>query len=162
MNLVRLLGYYGCIELGEETPPFLENQWSIPEDQIVVGNEIDLIPSIDDPKYVSVGEVNFLSDNDLVIGYKSREIMRAYPLRILNYHEIVNDDINGSKVAITYCPLTGTSLIWDRMIDGVETTFGVSGQLFNANLLPYDRLTGTTWSQMLTRGVRGEYNNENL
>ena len=157
------LSCYSCIELGEEqVPSFEEFQWSIPEELVEEGNAFDLIKSIDEPKFINADEVDFLSDDDLVIGFQGAETIRVYPFKILDYHEIVNDEIDGSKVAITYCPLTGTSLAWSRIINGTETTFGVSGLLFNANLLPFDRATESTWSQMLGRGVRGEYNEQDL
>jgi len=68
----------------------------------------------------------------------------------------VNDDIGDKSVAVTYCPLTGTAIGWDRMVNGVKTTFGVSGKLYNTNLMPYDRLTDSYWSQIALNCVNGE------
>jgi len=73
----------------------------------------------------------------------------------LDWHEIINDELNGKNVAITYCPLTGTGIAWNRKIKGGTTTFGVSGLLYNTNLIPYDRLTNSNWSQIRLDCVNG-------
>jgi len=78
-----------------------------------------------------------------------------YQHPILDWHEIINDGIGNTKFAITYCPLTGSGISWDRIIDGNETTFGVSGLLYNTNLIPYDRKTESNWSQMRLQSVNG-------
>ena len=64
------------------------------------------------------------------------DVIRAYPHPILGWHEIINDNIDGDVVAITYCPLTGTGVAWDAKINGLNTTFGDSGLLYNSNLMP--------------------------
>ncbi len=131
--------------------------WSIPVSQVFDGGPgKDGIPSIDDPQFSPASETNYLSDNDLVIGVKIGNDIKAYPHPIMDWHEIVNDEVGGQPVAITYCPLTGTTIGWDRQIQGVTTTFGVSGLLFNTNLIPYDRATDSNWSQMLQESVNGE------
>lgn len=74
----------------------------------------------------------------------------------MHWHEVVNDDVNDLKVAITYCPLTGTAIGWDRQLNkNVITTFGVSGFLFNTNLMPYNRRTNSLWSQQRLECVNG-------
>ena len=92
----------------------------------------------------------------MVLIIKVGDVVKAYPHPILDWHEIVNDDIQGKKLAITYCPLTGTGIAWNRMLEGSETTFGVSGLLYNTNLMPYDRLTNSTWSQQRLDCVNGQ------
>jgi len=140
------------------------NSWLIPESEVLDGGPgKDGIPSIDNPKFVEVNNANFLSDDDLVIGYKFDTVVRAYPHLILDWHEIVNDRIGDHLFAITYCPLTGTAINWSRDIKGkiprtttvLTTTFGSSGLLFNSNLMPYDRATNSTWSQMRLDCVNG-------
>ena len=131
--------------------------WSIDKDKVKSGGPgVDGIPALENPNIISASEATYLSDNDLVIGYKVGNDIRAYPHKILDWHEIINDEIGGEKVAITYCPLTGTTIAWDRNIDGGTTTFGVSGLLFNSNLIPYDRKTGSAWSQMKLEAVNGK------
>lgn len=131
--------------------------WSIDKNKVKSGGPgVDGIPALENPNMITIQEATYLSDNDLVIGYKVGSDIRAYPHKILDWHEIINDEIGGQKVAITYCPLTGTTIAWDRNIDGGTTTFGVSGLLFNSNLIPYDRKTGSAWSQMKMESVNGK------
>ena len=128
---------------------------SVPLDQIKSGGPPkDGIPSIDDPKFVRDAE--FVSDDDMVIGINMDGQARAYPLFILVWHEIVNDKIGDTPVAVTYCPLCYTSQVFDRRINGVETEFGTSGKLYNSNLVMYDRNTDSMWSQALGEAIVGE------
>ena len=134
-----------------------QDSWIIPEDEIYDGGPgKDGIPSIDDPKFISVDQVDFLNNNDLVLGVKNGENIKVYPHSILNWHEITNDKVGDTHIAVTYCPLTGTGVGWNRKINGESTTFGVSGLLYNSNLIPYDRKTESHWSQMLSKSVEGE------
>ncbi len=131
--------------------------WSISLDQVFDGGPgKDGIPALTIPEFITPGEASHLSDDDLILGYKVADDIRAYPHSILDWHEIINDEVGGLAVAVTYCPLTGTGIGWERTIDGVETTFGVSGLLYNSNLIPYDRLTDSNWSQIRLDCVNGE------
>jgi hypothetical protein len=131
--------------------------WMVPCQQIVDGGPgIDGIPSIDDPNFTAADEVDFLEDWELVVGIKSGNETKAYPHVILYYHEIVNDSVGELPVALTFCPLTGSGIGWNRMIDGEVTEFGVSGLIHKNNLIPYDRNTGSRWSQMLNKSINGE------
>ena len=132
------------------------NSWLIPSDEVFDGGPgKDGIPALESPNLVSASEATYLSDNDLVIGYKFGDETRAYPHLILDWHEIVNDNIGVHSFAITYCPLTGTAINWSREINNTVTTFGVSGLLYNTNLIPYDRATDSNWSQMRMDCVNG-------
>ncbi len=115
----------------------------------------DGIPSIDAPKFLPVSKVDFLRDDDIVIGLERQGDARAYPLRILVWHEIVNDVIGGEPVTVTYCPLCGTSMVFDARIDGKRRTFGVSGLLYNSDVLMYDRETESLWSQIGMKAISG-------
>lgn len=115
----------------------------------------DCIPSIDDPKFQSADQADWLTEEDLVIGVEINGDVRAYPLRILNVHEIVNDEVGGRPIAVTYCPLCRSGLVFDRRIDGTTLSFGVSGKLLNANLVMYDRQTETYWSQLNGSAIVG-------
>jgi hypothetical protein len=135
------------------------SEWSIPRDRVVDGGPgKDGIPALTDPTFISVNQVNFLLDNDLVVGYRNGNDIRAYGHNVLNWHEIVNDNVSNEKIAIVYCPLTGTATGWSRLLAGGVTTFGVSGLLYNSNVIPYDRLTNSNWSQMLLKSVNGTLN----
>ncbi len=116
---------------------------------------MDCIPSIDDPAFVEARDADWLDPNDTVIGLEQNGEARAYPLGILNVHEIVNDEVGGEEVAVTYCPLCRSGLVYSREVDGQVLEFGVSGKLYNANLVMYDRQTQTYWSQVQGRAIVG-------
>ncbi len=131
--------------------------WSIPEDEVFAGGPgKDGIPALTEPLFIPAAEADYLDEDDLVLGYRDGSDIRAYPHAILDWHEIVNDKVNGLAFAVNYCPLTGTGISWGRTFDGVETTFGVSGLLYNSNLILFDRETDSYWSQMLLQSVKGD------
>jgi hypothetical protein len=119
----------------------------------------DGIPAIDRPRFWSPAEADeFLDPGDIVFGLEENGIARAYPQRILVWHEIVNDDLGGLGLAVTYCPLTGTAIAFER----ARTEFGVSGRLVNSNLIMYDRDTDTWFPQVLAIGIQGPHRDEAL
>ena len=122
----------------------------------------DGIPSLDEPKFVSIVDVDFLDSDDRVIGVYRNGIAKAYPIRILNWHEVVNDDFAGSATLVTYCPLCGTGMVFDVQNDEIEFTFGVSGLLYNSDVLLYDRQTGSLWSQIMSQAVTGQMKHTKL
>lgn len=131
----------------------------VPLDQIVSGGPPpDGIPSIDDPRFVSVQEADGrLEDSELVLGLNINGDIRAYPLQILVWHEIVNDKVGGVPVAVTYCPLCFTNQVFNRTLEnGQILEFGTSGKLYNSNLVMYDRTTKSLWSQAMSQGIVGK------
>jgi hypothetical protein len=117
----------------------------------------DGIPSIDNPIYVSVSEAdNWIQDNELVLALIHDNVKRVYPLQIMVWHEIVNDEINGEPILITYCPLCGSGIAFERRINNEEVEFGTSGKLYNSNLVMYDRKTDTYWTQIDGLAIVGE------
>jgi hypothetical protein len=133
-----------------------EGDWLLPRDMIFDGGPgKDGIPALASPRFTTPEKATYLRDNDLVLGLVVGDDVRAYPHPILDWHEIVNDEVGGSPLAITYCPLTGSGIGWKRNFSGDVTTFGVSGLLYNSNLIPYDRLTNSNWSQMRLQCVNG-------
>lgn len=132
-------------------------EWLLPINEIRDGGPgKDGIPSIDNPQFISATEATFLSDDDLVVGIFQNEVARAYPHVVLDWHEVVNDEINGTFFTLNYCPLTGTAFAWESKTNNTRTTFGVSGLLYNANLIMYDRNTDSNWSQLRLECVNGE------
>lgn len=130
-------------------------EWSIPVEEVLDGGPgRDGIPALENPVMITADEVVIL-DDVLVLGYKNGNDIRAYQHTILDWHEIVNDDIGDVSLAVTYCPLTGTGIGWNRVVDGQKTTFGVSGLLYQTNLVPFDRATKSNWSQLLNESVNG-------
>ncbi len=122
----------------------------------------DCIRSIDSPKYVPAAEAVHVADDDRVIAISLNDDKRAYPARILDRHEIVNDTIGGKPVAITWCPLCGSAVGIERELDGEVTAFGVSGVLYNSDLVFYDRTSNTLWDQIEARGIVGPRTGETL
>ena len=130
---------------------------SLPSEQIIRGGPPrDGIPALTNPEFITAEDSNNLSPTDRVVGIVLNGQARAYPINILNWHEIVNDNIAGQRVAITYCPLCGTAVAFDARIDGSATEFGVSGLLYNNDVLLYDRNTESLWSQILSEAISGE------
>lgn len=135
--------------------------WLVPEKEIRSGGVgKDGIPALSDPNYTPAPKVDFLRDRDLVIGFSNGTTQKAYPHSVLDWHEIVNDQVKDFDYSIIYCPLTGTGTAWNRNINGSLTTFGVSGLLFNTNIIPYDRATESNWSQIFDRSIYGEMKGE--
>ena len=117
----------------------------------------DGIPSIDNPKFVSVEEADqWIQDNELALAIIYKGVKRVYPLQILVWHEIVNDVIAGDPILITYCPLCGSGIAYERILDGKEVEFGTSGKLYNSNLVMYDRRTESYWTQIEGLSILGE------
>ena len=108
----------------------------------------DGIPPLDDPKYVPVEEADeWLEDLEPVILLEIDGDARAFPLQIMTWHEIVNDEVGGTPVSVTFCPLCNSAITFDRRLDGVVYDFGTSGNLRNSNLVMWDRQTESWWQQ---------------
>ena len=135
----------------------------IPLDKIRGGGPPkDGIPSIDEPIFASVEDAECVSNSDTVIGLEINGDAKAYPLFIMVWHEIVNDEVGGVPVAVTYCPLCYTNQVFERIINDEPVEFGTSGKLYNSNLVMYDRLTDSYWSQALGTAIKGELTGEQL
>jgi hypothetical protein len=135
---------------------------------VAAGLPKDGLASLDRPPLMSAAAVDslnaaergkYLVAEDRVIGVELGGAARAYPLRVMNWHEITNDTLGGRPVAVTYSPLADACVAFDRRIDGRELEFGVSGLLLDSNLLMYDRRPGgegeSLWSQLQARAVTG-------
>lgn len=121
----------------------------IPIDDLVAGGPPpDGIPPIDQPQFDKVQDVTWLSDADPVLSLTVAEETRAYPIAIMTWHEIVNDEVGGSPVAVTYCPLCNSGVAFHRIVDGERLDFGTSGMLYADNLVMYDRQTQSLWPQL--------------
>ncbi|WP_263784360.1 DUF3179 domain-containing protein [Salinibacter grassmerensis] len=117
----------------------------------------DGIPSVDAPVFVSVGAAqDWIAPEEPVIAFEYNGAARAYPLQILTHHEIVNDRVGGTPVAVTFCPLCYSALVFVRTLDGTPVEFGVSGMLRNSDLVMYDRKTETLWQQLTGKAIVGD------
>lgn len=116
----------------------------------------DGIPAINAPSFVAAEDAQFLEPDSRILGVDINGIAKAYPIAILNWHEIVNDRIGTQHIAVTYCPLCGTGMIFASNISGdAALVFGVSGLLYNSDVLLYDRNTESLWSQIMRKAVSG-------
>ena len=119
----------------------------------------DGIPALTEPTFLDGEAARFLKPTDLVIGVSMNGSHRAYPLKILDRHENVNDTIGRTPIAVSYCPLCKSSLVFDRRVGGSTREFGISGLLYNSNVLIYDRQSNprqeSLWSQVEMRAVTG-------
>ncbi len=115
----------------------------------------DCIPSIDNPSFLPANQAAHVGDDEMVITLSYKGEYRAYPAQILDHHEIVNDTVAGDALAITWCPLCGSAVGIQRNVGGEITEFGVSGVLYNSDLVFYDRTTETLWDQIEAKGIVG-------
>ena len=122
----------------------------------------DGIPSIDDPRFAAVDEVNFLEDNEPVLALEVDGESRAYPVQILIWHEIVNDTVAGIPVAVTYCPLCNSAIAYDRRLGDRVLELGTSGRLYQSAMVMYDRQTESLWSHFTGVAIVGFLTGEQL
>ncbi len=119
------------------------------------GQPRDGIPAIEAPRFVAAPAAKHVSAHDRVLGLFAFGEAKAYPVKILVQHEVVNDAIGGIPIAVSYCPLCASGIAFVAEAQGQPLTFGVSGLLYNSNLLLYDRETESLWSQLQRRAISG-------
>ncbi len=151
---------------GQANPAFWKLEWprtdfsksNVPFDEIMSGGvPKDGIPPIDNPRFAPIAEVERLyKGTEPVISVSINGAAKAYPLGILMTHEIVNDELGGMPISVTYCPLCNSAIVFDRNVDGKIYDFGVSGKLRNSDLVMWDRQTESWWQQFTGEGIVGE------
>jgi len=123
----------------------------------------DGIPALTDPEFLLPGSQHWLQDDDRVLGVHRNGVAKAYPLGIMNYHEVVNDFFADEPIAVTYCPLCFTGIAFRAQEpDGSRLLLGVSGLLYNSDVLLYDRRTESLWSQIAARAISGPRRGDTL
>jgi len=122
----------------------------------------DGIPAIDNPKFKPISEITNIEDNEPVITLSINEEVKAYPIQVLMFHEIVNDTVGGKAVSVTFCPLCNASIVFDRNVGGKILDFGTTGKLRLSDMVMYDRQTESWWQQFTGTGIVGEYTNKKL
>jgi len=147
--------------------PFLQGQWPDTdfENSIIDIGEVmsggpprDGIPAIDDPQFDTVAKAGkWLDAREPVISVNLHGQARAYPLQLLIYHEIVNDQIGATPISVTFCPLCNSSVVFDRRLEGRVLDFGTTGLLRKSDMVMYDRQTDSWWQQIIGQGIIGEY-----
>ena len=115
----------------------------------------DGIPPVDEPTFLRVPDVDFLDDGEAVLALEIDGDVRAYPIQIMTWHEIVNDTVGGIPVTVSFCPLCNSAVAYDRRLDGAVLDFGTSGMLYNSALVMYDRQTETLWSHFTAEALVG-------
>jgi uncharacterized protein DUF3179 len=145
------------IPAGPSQKPFDVTRHVIRLDDIQAGGPPkNGIPALDHPAFVSASEADrSLKAQDMILGIELSGVAKAYPVRILNWHEVVNDDVGEQPVLISWCPLCGSGLVYDPQANGRRHTFGVSGLLYQQNLLLFDHDTESLWSQLRGGAVAG-------
>lgn len=143
---------------------FSFNDLTIDRNKILAGGvRKDDIPAISKPKFITAKHARHVRPKDRVVGVTIDGEARAYPITILNHHEIINDSIRGTPVAVTFCPLCDSAVVFDRRTPIGVREFGVSGLLYNSNVLMYDRAeTEGLWSQLAKAGVSGPGSSKTL
>lgn len=162
-TVIGVLGFIALLscspEKGAEQDLIPENtngHWLVPfEDILYWGDPADEIQSIDEPEFTTILASDWDPEDRMLVQYCNGKI-KAYPVTILEEHEIVNDCMDDYFYAISYCPITGSGMSWNRSIHNEVTEFGVSGMLYQENLVPYDRNTGSYWSQMRMLCIHGD------
>jgi Protein of unknown function (DUF3179) len=122
----------------------------------------DSIPAIDHPRFLSATNVRFIRPDEPVVALDWLGADRAYPIQVLSYHEIVNDEVAGRPIAITFCPLCNSAVAFSRRVDGRTLTFAVTGQLNYGNLVMFDRETVSQWRQLEGVAISGRYKGTRL
>lgn len=143
--------------VADRSPHLAYDRQRLREDVVSGGVPKDGIPAVGEPQFVDASAAS-LRDEDIVFGVDRGGTATAYPRQILVHHEIVNDRLDGVPVSVTYCPLTGTAMGFERG----DTSFGVSGDLVNSNLIMYDRATDSRWPQMLATAISGPLSEQSL
>lgn len=122
----------------------------------------DVIPPIDKPKFKTIDEITHVKDTEPVVGVEINGDARAYPLQMMTWHEIVNDQFGDVPVAVTYCPLCNSAIVFERTVGGAVLDFGTTGKLRNSDLVMYDRQTQSWWQQFIGEAIVGEMTGEKL
>ncbi|MFH0890331.1 MAG: DUF3179 domain-containing protein [Candidatus Aenigmatarchaeota archaeon] len=113
------------------------------------------IPALYNPKFITAANATYPEDKDMVIGINYNGVVKAYPVKMMNWHEVVNDYFNSKPVVITYCSLCRTAIAFDRRVLGKSLTFAASGLLYNSNTIMVDNETRSYWIQMTGRSFMG-------
>lgn len=172
-NLIAAFGVWAIAGSAVANPEFWKNEWPITDfENTAVTNwgEIlsggppkDGIPALSDPSFINAADETRIGGREPVMTVEiDGQTPRAYPIRYLTWHEIVNDKIGDVPVAVTFCPLCNSGLVFDRRVNGQLRSFGVSGKLRNSDMIMYDRETESWWQQAIGTGIVGSHTGDTL
>lgn len=163
------LDLYGAEPITVEVSADTTEEWAIPTAYVGQGTGFDGIASLQNPNFINYSPIQinpddpfYIGDEDLVIAVSLNGETKVYPHKILDWHEVINDEVGDVPVTVTYCPLTGTGKVWRRQGQDAASSFGVSGALYNSNLLAFDRSTESFWSQLEAVCVFGDRMGERM
>lgn len=172
LALTALFMMLASLSLAHADPAQWRGEWpktdfsraSVPFDEILSGGPPkDGIPAIWEPAMRAASSETRLAPREPVLTYApANGPARAYPIRYLMWHEIVNDVVDGVPIAVTYCPLCNSAMVFDARIDGVRHSFGVSGKLRHSDMIMYDRETESWWQQAIGKAVIGTHTGAEL
>lgn len=132
----------------------------IPTDEILSGGvPRDGIPAILSPTFLDNSN---LGNDEQILGLSLNGVQKAYPVKILNFHEAVNDRFVDQPILITFCPLCGSGVGFISTVEGENLTFGISGLLYNSDVLLYDHQTKSLWSQLMSKSISGDFSGKSL
>ncbi|MDT8388448.1 MAG: DUF3179 domain-containing protein [Thiogranum sp.] len=161
--VLMLMVNANSVALGEVRNGFDLSGALIPEDEILSGGPPrEGIPAIDRPKFMNAVMARSIAPSDRVLGIVHSGVAKAYPVSIMNWHEIVNDTFGDEAIVVTYCPLCGTGIAYFARAGDQVLKFGVSGLLYNSDMLLYDRQTESLWSQIRKQAISGPMKGERL
>ncbi|GAB5390474.1 MAG: hypothetical protein Alpg2KO_34420 [Alphaproteobacteria bacterium] len=170
--LIAALGLSLSVSAASADPNFWQHEWpdtdfsntSVPWIEVISGGPPkDGIPALSDPNFIKASEETRIDPLEPVITVELEgEVPRAYPIRYLTWHEIVNDTVGEVPIAVTFCPLCNSGITFDRRTEAGVLTFGVSGKLRNSDMIMYDRETQSWWQQAIGQGIVGELNGVEL
>ena len=158
---LALLPILSAMALEAQEPSYfngfnVENGLIAPVDIDHGGPGRDGVPALDNPVFLSgTARGDQINANDRIMGVSYNGIAKAYPIKILDWHEIVNDKFGETRLTISFCPLCGSGMVFLATVDGQQLNFGVSGLIYNSDLLLYDRNTESLWSQLMKTAVTG-------
>ncbi len=140
------------------------NKHTVPYDELLSGGPPrDGIPPIDKPTFVDVNQAKtWIGDNEPVVFVKIKDKVKAYPIQVLIWHEIVNDALGGKQISVTFCPLCNSTIVFDRVLNGKLYDFGTSGLLRNSDLVMYDRQSESLWQQFTGEAIIGDLAGQTL
>jgi len=173
LNCFLIIAFLAHTSLSAQRAIFVEETYAdqdfdlrnseLPSWEIIPGGPgKDGIPALTDPHFTTAKQDKWLEDDDRVVGVSLNGVAKAYPVRILNYHEVINDDFDGMRVAITYSPLCGSVMVYRTETAGQNWEMAISGLLYNNNALYFDRETESLWSQTMGRAVAGPVAGQSL
>jgi hypothetical protein len=162
--MLALISLIAFTSKAQQLNGFDLNNALIPANDILRGGPPkDGIPSIDNPVFKPSNQYKEFDNKSEVLGVYYNGVAKAYPINIMDWHEIVNDNFKGKPVVVTYCPLCGSGIAFEaEVVKGKSTEFGVSGLLYNSDVLLYDRATQSLWSQIMAKAVSGPLNGQDL